>query len=267
MTESAGSSPFQAISLVDRVAVVSGGSSGFGEALARKLAALGARVVIGARRAERLEAVRASIERSGGRIEALPLDVADAQSSRAFSAEVLRRHGTIDILVNNAGLARGFSHVVDNDENDWREMVEANVMGLMRMTRSFLAALIERGGGDIVHVGSIAGLQPYANGAAYCASKAAVEAFVQALRLELVGKNVRQLLIEPGMALTEFSEVRFHGDRARADKVYEGVTPLSADDVADCILFALTRPRHVCLQTMLLTPTAQASATVVARNG
>ena len=267
MAEKQGSGPFEVASLVDQVAVITGGSSGFGEALARKLAALGARVVLGARRLDRLEAVRASIDEAGGRIEAHSLDVADAKSSQAFAANVLRRHGAVDILVNNAGLARGFSHVVDNDENDWREMLEANVMGLMRMTRLFLPALIGRGAGDIVHIGSIAALQPYANGAAYCASKAAVEAFVQALRFELVGKNIRQLLIEPGMALTEFSEVRFHGDRARADKVYEGVTPLSADDVADCILFALTRPRHVCLQTMLLTPTAQAAATVVARNG
>jgi len=138
-------------------------------------------------------------------------------------------------------------------------------MGLMRMTWLFLPALIARGAGDIVHVGSIAGLQPYANGAAYCASKAAVEAFAQALRLELAGKNVRQLVIEPGMANTEFSEVRFHGDRARAGQVYDGVVPLSANDVADCIVFALTRPRHVCIQTLLLTPTAQAAVSVVTR--
>lgn len=256
--------PIEFASLRDRVAVVTGASSGFGEAVAEKLAAAGALVVMGARRSERLEAVRARITGAGGRAEAITLDVADPASATAFVSAVLERHSGIDVLVNNAGLARGFAPVLDNDERDWREMIEANVMGLMRMTRLFLPALIARGG-DIVQVGSIAGLQPYANGAAYCASKAAVEAFAQALRLELSGKNVRQLVIEPGMAETEFSEVRFHGDRARAAQVYEGVTPLSAADVADCILFALTRPRHVCIQTLLVTPTAQAAATVVAR--
>jgi 3-hydroxy acid dehydrogenase/malonic semialdehyde reductase len=257
--------PPELASLRDRVAVVTGASSGFGRAVARRLGALGARVVMGARRMDRLETTRAAVEAGGGVAEAFSLDVADRTSSEAFAAEVLRRHGAIDILVNNAGLARGFAPVLDNDEADWREMIEANVMGLMRMTRLFLPALIERGAGDIVHVGSIAGLQPYANGAAYCASKAAVEAFAQALRLELAGKNIRQLVIEPGMANTEFSEVRFHGDRARADRVYEGVEPLGAEDVADCIVFALTRPRHVCIQTLLVTPTAQAAANVVAR--
>jgi 3-hydroxy acid dehydrogenase / malonic semialdehyde reductase len=144
-------------------------------------------------------------------------------------------------------------------------MIEANVVGLMRMTRAFLPALLSRGAGDIVHVGSIAGLEPYAKGAAYCASKAAVESFAHALRLELVGSKIRQLVIEPGMVETEFSVVRFHGDKARADAVYRGLVPLSAADVAECILFALTRPPHVSIHTLLVTPTAQASATVSAR--
>jgi 3-hydroxy acid dehydrogenase / malonic semialdehyde reductase len=251
--------------LAGKIAVITGASSGIGAATASGLAERGAHVILGARRAERLETERRKIAASGGQAEAVELDVASKQSCEDFVGQVLRRHSHVDILVNSAGLARGFEPVTDNSEQDWREMVEANVMGLMRMTRACLPAMIEAGRGDIVHVGSIAGLQPYAKGAAYCASKAAVEAFVQALRLELVGTGIRQLVIEPGMVETEFSVVRFHGDKPRADAVYQGLTPLSAEDIADCIAFALTRPAHVCIQTLLVTPTAQASATLAAR--
>jgi 3-hydroxy acid dehydrogenase / malonic semialdehyde reductase len=257
--------PDQSKPLAGKIAVITGASSGIGAATACALAERGARVILGARRAERLEAEREKIAVSGGDAQVLVLDVASRESSQAFALEVLRRHPKVDILVNSAGLARGFGPVTDNSEQDWREMIEANVMGLMRMTRAFLPAMIEQGRGDIVHVGSIAGLEPYAKGAAYCASKAAVEAFVQALRLELVGTGIRQLVVEPGMVETEFSVVRFHGDKPRADAVYHGLTPLSAEDVAECIAFALTRPAHVCIHTLLVTPTAQASATIAAR--
>jgi 3-hydroxy acid dehydrogenase / malonic semialdehyde reductase len=249
--------------LRDKVVLVTGASSGIGAATAAALGRLGCRLVLGARRIERLEAFGGQM---GGEVLCLPLDVANEESCATFVRAALERHDKIDILVNNAGLARGFEHVVDNDEHDWREMIEANLMGLMRMTRACLPSLIQGGHGDIVHVGSIAGLQPYAKGAAYCASKAAVEAFVQALRLELVGTGVRQLVVEPGMVETEFSVVRFHGDSDRAAQVYAGVTPLSAEDVAECIVFALTRPAHVCVQTLLVTPTAQAAVSVLARN-
>lgn len=251
--------------LRDRVAVVTGASSGIGEAIALGLARGGARVIGAARRLDRLERLQARIEGEGGRAEVCELDVSDEQSCRQFARDVIGRHGAVDVLVNDAGGARGFEPVVDGDERDWREMMEANVLGLMRLTRLFLPAMIENKRGDIVQVSSIAALQPYASGAAYCASKAAVEAFAQALRFELVGTNVRQLVIQPGLVETEFSVARFHGDAQRAQDVYRGVQALSADDVADLVLFAITRPPHVCIQSMLVTPTAQASATVVAR--
>lgn len=250
-----------------RVAVVTGASSGIGEATAIRLCRLGAALVAGARRRDRLEALCARLRADGARADALPLDVADAEATARFVDGALGLHGRIDLLINAAGLARGFAPVGEADERDWREMIEANVMGLARITRAFLPALLQRPFADVVHVGSVAGLQPYARGAMYCASKAAVEAFVQALRLELAGTSVRQLVIEPGMVETEFSIVRFHGDRERAAAVYRGLQPLGADDVADCIAFAVTRPPHVCLQTLLLMPTAQAAATVVHREG
>jgi NADP-dependent 3-hydroxy acid dehydrogenase YdfG len=251
--------------LEGRVAVVTGASSGIGRATAMRLASLGAEIVVGARRSDRLVELCGAIGEHGGVADAFPLDVADPSSAEAFVRAVRARRG-VDILINNAGLARGFEPVAEGSESDWREMIEANVMGLMRMTRLFLPSLLERPQGDIVHVGSVAGLQPYASGAAYCASKAAVEAFAQALRLELLGTNIRQLVIEPGLVGdTEFSEVRFHGDRERAQAVYRGVTPLSAVDVAECIAFAVTRPAHVCIQTLLLMPTAQAAVTAIAR--
>ena len=251
--------------LSGRVAVVTGASSGIGEATAVSLAERGVSVVLGARREDRLSAVATRIAAAGGQVVAFPLDVADARSCEEFVARTLSEVGDIDCLVNNAGLARGMAVVAESDESDWREMFEANVMGLMRMTRAFLPTLETRPLADIVHVSSIAGVQPYAKGAAYCASKAAVESFVQALRFELVGTGVRQFVIQPGMCETEFSNVRFHGDDQRADAVYDGVDPLTAQDVADCILFALSRPAHVSVQTMLLTASAQASATVVSR--
>lgn len=251
-------------SLDGRIAVVTGASSGIGEATAVALASRGATVVLGARRLERLESLRDRLAKVSS-ADAIAVDVSDADSSRRFVDRVLSQRATVDILINNAGLARGLADVVDSEESDWREMVEANVMGLMRMTRLILPTMIEKKSGDIVHVGSVAGLEPYPKGAAYCASKAAVEAFAKALRVELLGTNIREMVIEPGMVDTEFSDVRFHGDGERARKVYQGLAPLSAQDVAECIAFALTLPPHVSIHTLHVMPTAQASATRVHR--
>lgn len=250
--------------LAGRTFVVTGASSGIGAATALRLAREGADLVLGARREARLAEVQGACEALGRRVTALPLDVCDAGSTARF-VELALAAASVSGLVNNAGLARGLAPVAEGDPRDWREMMEANVLGLMHVTRALLPALVAAPLADLVHVGSVAGLQPYARGAAYCASKAAVEAFASALRLELFGTQVRQLVIEPGMVQTEFSQVRFHGDEARAAAVYAGVTPLSADDVADVIAFAVTRPAHVALHNVLVMPTAQAAATLVAR--
>lgn len=219
--------------------------------------------MVGARRTSRLEALASEL---GERVIPLALDVSDPASSARFVQDALGNCGAPHILVNNAGLARGLASVVDADEADWREMLEANVMGLMRMTRAFLPSMLERGSGDLVQISSVAGVQPYPKGAAYCATKAAVDAFSFALRRELIGTGLRQLVIQPGMVETEFSEVRFHGDTERASEVYRGVQPLGAQDVADAVYFAVTRPAHVSIQTMLIMPTAQVTATETARS-
>ena len=240
-----------------RTAVVTGGSSGIGAATARALAAAGYRVVVGARRVDRLEALAREI---GG--VAVRLDVTDPDSVAALSAAVPER---LHVLVNNAGGAHGLEPVGQARDDDWSWMYEANVLGLMRVTRALLPKL-EAGRGHIVNVTSIAGREVYPGGAGYTAAKHAAVAVTRTLRLELSGKPVRITDVAPGMVETEFSLVRFPGEPERAARVYQGLTPLTADDVADCIVWAVTRPAHVNVDEIVVKPVAQASATVVARD-
>jgi NADP-dependent 3-hydroxy acid dehydrogenase YdfG len=235
---------------------VTGASSGIGAATARLLAAEGFDVVVGARRLDRHEAVAGPI---GAR--AIPLDVTDPASVAAFCAQVPECR----LLVNNAGGALGLERIADADEAAWQWMYDANVLGVMRMTRALLPHLVASGDGHVVTIGSIAAFHPYAGGAGYNAAKHAARAVMQVLRLELLGEPVRVTEIDPGMVETEFSVVRFGGDADRAASVYEGVTPLSADDVADAVVWAATRPSHVNIDQITLMPRQQASPTQVSR--
>jgi NADP-dependent 3-hydroxy acid dehydrogenase YdfG len=240
-------------------AVVTGASAGIGAATARLLASHGCRVSAGARRTERLgEAV------AGGGFAA-PLDVTDPASVARFLAAARDAHGPIDVLVNNAGKAKGLATILEGDPAHWREMIETNVMGVLHMTRGVLPEMVQRGRGHIVMLGSLAAHETYEKGGVYCASKRALQAITAAIRLETVGTGVRVTSIDPGLVETEFSEVRFDGDRERAAKVYAGLTPLSADDVAECIWFAVNRPAHVDIDCILIKPTDQASASKVHR--
>jgi NADP-dependent 3-hydroxy acid dehydrogenase YdfG len=243
------------------VAVVTGASSGIGAATARRLATDGFEVVIGARRVERLADVAAAIDRAGGRSRALPLDVTDQRSVDAF-CEAL---DGCRVLVNNAGGALGLEPVAEADVDQWREMYDSNVLGLLRMTQGLLPTLRDSGDGHIVNVGSIAGFEAYPGGAGYNAAKFAVRAITRVLRMELLGQPVRVTEIDPGMVETEFSLVRFGGDEERAAKVYEGLTPLTADDVADCIAWAVTRPGHVNIDQIVVRTVDQATATLFHR--
>jgi len=241
-----------------KIAVVTGASSGIGAASARALAAVGFQVVLGARRLERLRDLAGEIDGAGGagRALALALDVADAASVAAFAARVPRVH----LLLNNAGGAHGVEPIAEARDDDWRTMWEVNVLGLMRMTRALLPALIASGDGHVVNLGSIAGFETYAGGAGYTSVKHAVRAISRTLRLELLGKPVRVTEIDPGMVETEFSEVRFRGDRERASAVYRGMQPLTAEDIADCVVWAATRPAHVNVDEIVVRPRDQASA-------
>jgi NADP-dependent 3-hydroxy acid dehydrogenase YdfG len=239
------------------VAVVTGASAGIGAATATRLASEGFEVVVGARRLDQLERVAGAI---GAR--ALPLDVGDADSVAAFCAEVPE----CQVLVNNAGGAvGGLTAVADADEDAWRWMYDVNVLGVVRMTKAFLPKLVASGDGHVVNIGSIAGFEPYPGGGGYNAAKFGARAVSTVLRLELLGEPVRVTSIDPGMVETEFSVVRFGGDEERAAKVYEGMTPLVADDVADCVAWAVTRPSHVNIDQIVLRPRDQASATAVHR--
>jgi NADP-dependent 3-hydroxy acid dehydrogenase YdfG len=239
-----------------KTALVTGASSGIGAATVRSLAAAGFEVVGAARRLERVEEVAKEV---GGR--ALRLDVTD-RDSVAELAEVLP---DLSVLINNAGGALGLEPVSEADEENWREMYEANVMGVMRVTKALLPALERSGDGHIVVIGSVAGLEVYPGGGGYTAAKHAARAITKTLRLELLGKPIRVSEVAPGMVETEFSLVRFGGDQAKAEKVYEGTTPLTSEDVADAIAYVVTRPPHVDIDYVSIKPTDQATARDVHR--
>jgi NADP-dependent 3-hydroxy acid dehydrogenase YdfG len=244
------------VSANGRTALVTGASSGIGAATVRSLAAAGFEVVGAARRLELVEEVARGV---GGR--ALRLDVTDPDSV----AEVAEALPEVSVLVNNAGGALGLEPVAEADEANWRGMYESNVMGVMRMTKALLPKLERSGDGHIVVLGSVAGVEVYPGGGGYTAAKHAAHAVAKTLRLELLGKPIRVSEVAPGMVETEFSLVRFEGDEAKAEKVYEGTTPLTAEDVADAITYVVTRPPHVDVDYVSIKPTDQATARDVHR--
>src|SRR5216684_9140857 len=244
----------------DRVAVVTGASSGIGEATARGLRKAGFVVVLGARREDRLMAVARKL---GGR--GLALDVRDPASIQAFVAAITAEYGQVEILVNNAGLAAGLQPLADGNDDDWVQMMETNVLGVLRVTKAMLPLLRRAPRAHIVNLGSVAGFEVYPGGVGYTASKHAVRAITKTLRLELMGEPIRVTEVEPGLVETEFSLVRFKGDRERASNVYQGMQPLTGADVADCIVWVVTRPPNVNIDEMVVRPIAQATARDVAR--
>jgi len=240
-----------------KTAVITGASAGIGAATAKALAREGFELILGARRIERLEALAGPL---GARFQSL--DVTDPASVRKFVARIDR----VDLLVNNAGAAFGLDLIERAVEERWRAMFELNVMGVLRMTRSLLPALRASGDSHVINVGSIAGFEVYPGGAGYTAAKHAVRALTKTLRLELLGEPIRVTEVAPGLADTEFSTVRFSGDRERARDVYKGMTPLTADDVAECIAWAATRPSHVNIDEIVVRPRDQATSRDVHRS-
>jgi len=253
--------------LSGRTVFITGASSGIGAACARAFASQGSRLLLAARRVERIEAAIPDLKKRGApEVRAERLDVRDAAAVMTLVSSLAGAWKEIEVLVDNAGLSRGLDKLQDGSLDDWNEMLDTNVKGVLHVDRAVVPLMVARGRGTVIHLGSIAGRQTYLGGNVYCASKHAVRAWTDALRLDVLGTGVRVATVDPGLvADTEFSEVRFHGDRARAASVYNGLTPLGPDDVAEAIVWVATRPERVVVSDLVLLPLDQASANHVSR--
>lgn len=248
--------------LVDATVFVTGASSGIGQACARAFAAAGARLLLCARRGDRLARLAGELD---AEVHHFALDVRDRDTVDAAVSGLPAEWRDVDVLVNNAGLAAGLAPLQEGDPDDWDRMIDTNVRGLLNVTRAVVPAMVARGKGHLITIGSVAGRETYPSGAVYCASKAAADRITAGLRMDVLGSGLRVSTVDPGLVDTEFSVVRFHGDRDRAEEVYAGMTPLSADDVAEAVVWVADRPAHVQVTDLVIFPTAQASATRVAR--
>jgi NADP-dependent 3-hydroxy acid dehydrogenase YdfG len=256
------------ISLRNKVVLVTGASAGIGAATAVEFARHGACLLLCARRLDRLQAMEAELRDAGcPDVYNFQLDVRDREAVHAAFAALPEQWRAIDILVNNAGLSRGLKKVYEDEIQDWEEMIDTNIKGLLYVTREVVPGMVERGRGHIINLGSIAGHFAYPGGAVYCATKAAERFVTDGLRIDLNGTPLRVTTVDPGMVQTDFSNVRFRGDTERAAKTYQNVDPLQAEDIADAIVWSATRPAHVTIQSVLLTPTAQANPFVLTRKG
>lgn len=243
------------------IAYITGASSGFGKSIALKLAEKQYDVIITGRREEQLRTVETEIKKRYGReVLVLPYDIRNRQETQDVNSRLPEKWKNIDVLVNNAGLAVGLGSIQEGDIDDWERMIDTNIKGLLYVTRCIAPLMIQYGKGHIINIGSIAGKEVYMNGNVYCATKYAVDALSKAMRIDMLSSGIKVTQIAPGAAETEFSLVRFKGDKDAADKVYKGYTPLSGEDIADVVAFVLSLPEHVCLNDIVMTCKAQANA-------
>ena len=246
--------------LKDKIVLITGASAGIGQACAHAFAREGCRLIVAARRHAKLEALATAIEADHGhRCHVIELDVRDRTKVNAAIASLPTEWADIDILVNNAGLSRGLDKVHEALHTDWEEMIDTNVKGLLWLSRAVMPGMVARDRGHVINIGSIAGRQVYPGGNVYCATKYAVKAITQGMRIDLLGTKVRCSSVDPGMVETEFSEVRFHGDTERAGQTYQTFPPLKAEDIAETVLFCATRPPHVNIHEVLVMPQDQAA--------
>ncbi len=253
-------------SLKGKIVLITGASSGIGRSCGRAFAAKGARLILAARRLDRLTELSAELRLTPGRnVLLLKLDVRRQAAVAQAINKLPRAWDSIDVLVNNAGLSRGLDKLYEGKIGDWEEMIDTNIKGLLYVSRAVIPGMVKRGAGHIINIGSIAGHEVYPGGNVYCATKFAVNALSKGLRLDLSGTGLRVSQVSPGLVETEFSLVRFRGDKERAAKVYQGLTPLSPDDIADAVVYCATRPPHVNVSEIIVMPTAQASTTLVHR--
>lgn len=246
--------------------MITGATSGIGEACARKFANGGYDLVIIGRNVDRLKAVEQQARQLGADVLALEFDVRDRKAAAAAIESLKGKWAVIDVLINNAGLALGLDKEYEGDLDDWETMVDTNVKGLLTMTRLIVPGMVERNKGHVINIGSVAGDAAYAGGSVYCATKAAVKAITDGLRIDVAHTAVRVTNVKPGLVETNFSVVRFHGDKQRADNVYKGIKPLTGDDIADVAFYAASAPEHVQVAEVLVLATHQANGTVVDRN-
>ena len=250
-----------------KLALITGASAGIGLACARRFAADGANLVLWARRGDRLEQTSAELTKRGVRVLTDVVDVRD-RTAVTRAAEALLKAGAVpDILVNNAGLAAGLAKLQDGDPDDWDRMIDTNLRGLLNVSRAFLPAMVARGTGHVVNIGSTAGHQVYPMGNVYNATKFGVRALTEGMNLDVAGTKIRVSSVDPGHVETEFATVRFHGDQAKAQAVYEGFRPLSADDVADTVGYIVNLPEHVNILDLILLPTQQRNVFLIDRTG
>jgi NADP-dependent 3-hydroxy acid dehydrogenase YdfG len=253
--------------LKGKTVFVTGASSGIGRATTLGFAREGARLLVCGRRADRLNEVVEELKAAGVETHGFVLDVRDREAVNTAIAALPPEWAAVDVLVNNAGLSRGLAKVYEDDPQNWEEMIDTNVKGLLYVTRAVVPGMVERGRGHVINMGSTAGYITYANGAVYCATKAAEKSISEGLKLDLMGTAVRVTSIDPGMVETEFSEVRFRGDTERAAKVYQNITPLKPEDVADAIVWAASRPAHVNIHTVVMTTIDQGNSVTFHRHG
>ena len=254
------------VSIQDRIVVVTGASSGIGASCAKLFAKEGAALILAARRRHKLETIAEELEQDyQSKVHLLEMDVSDRHAVETALTSLPESWRNVDILVNNAGLSRGKENLQEGEIQNWEEMIDTNIKGLLYVTRSLLPRMVERDRGHIINIGSIAGHEAYPGGNVYCATKAAVRTLSQGIKMDLLGTPVRVSCVDPGTVETEFSQVRFRGDTEKAKQVYANMNPLTPNDIAEVVVFCATRPPHVNMSEVLVLATDQSSATMISR--
>lgn len=250
---------------MSKIAFITGATSGIGQACARKFAASGYNLIINGRNMDKLIEMKEELNQKGADVLVLPFDVRDREATKKAIASLGESWNRIDVLVNNAGLALGLDKEYEGNFEDWDTMIDTNIKGLLNVTRLVVPNMVERNHGHVINIGSVAGDAAYANGNVYCATKAAVKTLSDGLRIDLAHTNIRVTNVKPGLVETNFSVVRFHGDKNRADNVYKGIDPLTGDDIADVVLYAANAPEHVQIAEVLVLATHQANGSTIVR--
>ncbi|MBR1400262.1 MAG: SDR family NAD(P)-dependent oxidoreductase [Prevotella sp.] len=249
-----------------KIALITGATSGIGEACARRFAQGGYDLILTGRNSEKLQQVKAAVEKEGAEVLLLQYDVRDRSACADAVASLTGRWQQVDVLINNAGLALGLEKEYEGDADDWETMIDTNIKGLLTMTRLIVPGMVERNHGHVINIGSVAGDAAYAGGGVYCATKAAVKTITDGLRIDVAETAVRVTNVKPGLVETNFSVTRFHGDTKRAEGVYQGIQPLTGDDIADVAFYAASAPEHVQIAEVLVLATHQASGSVIHRD-